>query len=72
MTKYATPTGKTNEPHIGNKINDQETKPGNISKARLVRIGCRLKSLITEVILTHLWIGCKIPPEYEHQKNFDC
>ena len=45
MTKYATPTGKTNEPHIGNKINDQETKPGNISKARLVRIGCRLKYL---------------------------
>jgi hypothetical protein len=31
--------GKTNDPQKGNRIKDQDTNPGNISKARLVRIG---------------------------------
>jgi len=39
--------GNTNEPQNGNRISDQETNPGRISKARLVRMGWRRKYFFT-------------------------
>ena len=46
--------GISKDPQTGNKINDQETKPGKISKARCVRTGCRLTHFLTMFVLYKL------------------
>jgi hypothetical protein len=40
-----------NDPQTGKVINDQETRPGSISKARLVLTGCLVKNVFKNLCI---------------------